>query len=90
MLELFALQMEQFNSDTSDKEKWSLADRERLKAVHDFITQSYVEPLTLSCLCYKFGLNEFKLKKGYQGRRINFTPGLPYRLYTFWVGKIFL
>ena len=66
MLELFALQMEQFNSDTSDKEKWSLADRERLKAVHDFITQSYVEPLTLSCLCYKFGLNEFKLKKGYK------------------------
>ncbi|MCW3107222.1 MAG: AraC family transcriptional regulator [Segetibacter sp.] len=66
MLELFAMQMEQLNSDTSDKEKWSLADRERLKAAHDFIIQSYLEPLTLSCLCYKFGLNEFKLKKGYK------------------------
>jgi AraC family transcriptional regulator, transcriptional activator of the genes for pyochelin and ferripyochelin receptors len=66
MLELFALQLEQLNSDISDKEKWSLADRERLKAVHDFVIQSYLEPLTLTSLCYKFGLNEFKLKKGYK------------------------
>lgn len=66
MLELFALQMEQLNSDTTSKEKWSLADRERLKAVHDFVIRSYLEPLTLSGLCYEFGLNEFKLKKGYK------------------------
>ena len=66
MLELFALQMEQLNSDTKGKEKWSLADRERLKAVHDYIVRSHLEPLTLSSLCYKFGLNEFKLKKGYK------------------------
>jgi AraC family transcriptional regulator, transcriptional activator of the genes for pyochelin and ferripyochelin receptors len=66
MLELFALQMEQLNSNTNNKEKWGLADRERLKAVHDYVTQSYLEPLTLTSLCYKFGLNEFKLKKGYK------------------------
>ncbi|WP_158267608.1 helix-turn-helix transcriptional regulator [Adhaeribacter arboris] len=66
MLELFALQMEQLNAGNNKKEDWSPADRERLKAVHDFITQSYLEPLTLTGLCYQFGLNEFKLKKGYK------------------------
>lgn len=66
MLELFALQMEQFNTNSGAKEEWNRADRERLKAVHDFITHAYLEPLTLTGLCYQFGLNEFKLKKGYK------------------------
>ncbi len=66
MLELFALQMEQLNAGNSKKEEWSPADRERLKAVHDFINHNYLEPLTLTGLCYQFGLNEFKLKKGYK------------------------
>jgi AraC family transcriptional activator of pyochelin receptor len=66
ILELFALQMEQLNANTGQKEEWSRADRERLRAVHDFIVQTYLEPLTLTGLCYQFGLNEFKLKKGYK------------------------
>jgi AraC family transcriptional activator of pyochelin receptor len=67
-LELFALQLEQLNAGTGNgkNEKWSRADRERLKAVHDFINQTYLEPLTLTGICYHFGLNEFKLKKGYK------------------------
>ncbi|MDQ3290919.1 MAG: helix-turn-helix transcriptional regulator [Bacteroidota bacterium] len=66
MLELFALQMEQLNTTANVKEDWSRADQERLKAVHDFINQAYLEPLTLTGLCYQFGLNEFKLKKGFK------------------------
>ncbi|RDC64050.1 helix-turn-helix transcriptional regulator [Adhaeribacter pallidiroseus] len=66
ILELLALQMEQLNTKTNTRVEWSRADQERLKAVHDFINQSYLEPLTLAGLCYQFGLNEFKLKKGYK------------------------
>jgi AraC family transcriptional activator of pyochelin receptor len=66
ILELFALQMEQLNSGSGLKEEWSQADKERLKAVHDFINKAYLEPLTLADICLRFGLNEFKLKKGYK------------------------
>jgi AraC-like DNA-binding protein len=66
MLELFALQMEQLNADSWVKEEWNCADRERLKAVHDYINQKYLEPLTLTGIGLEFGLNEFKLKKGYK------------------------
>jgi AraC-like DNA-binding protein len=66
MLELLALQMEQLNTGSSVKKEWSRTDKERLKAVHDYINQAYLEPLTLTGLCYRFGLNEFKLKKGYK------------------------
>ncbi|UFH54575.1 AraC family transcriptional regulator [Spirosoma sp. KNUC1025] len=66
ILELFALQMDQLTTNRQEKQEWSQADRERLKAVHDFITQTYLEPLTLTGICQHFGLNEFKLKKGYK------------------------
>lgn len=66
LLELLALQMEQLNAGSGVKEEWNRADRERLKAVHDFINQNYLEPLTLTGICYRFGLNEFKLKKGFK------------------------
>ncbi|RCR68188.1 helix-turn-helix transcriptional regulator [Larkinella punicea] len=66
ILELFALQMEQLNTNGVAKEFWNPADRERLKAVHDYISQNYLEPLTLTGICIRFGLNEFKLKKGYK------------------------
>lgn len=66
ILELFALQLEQFNTVNHTKDEWSRADKERLMAVHDYISKNYLEPLTLTSLCYRFGLNEFKLKKGYK------------------------
>lgn len=66
LLELLALQIEQLNAVSTVKETWSRTDRERLKAVHDFIHHHYLEPLTLTDLCYRFQLNEFKLKKGYK------------------------
>ncbi len=66
MLEIFALQIDQLNSENAQKEEWSSADKERLKAVHDYISSNYLEPLTLGNICYRFGLNEFKLKKGYK------------------------
>jgi AraC family transcriptional regulator, transcriptional activator of the genes for pyochelin and ferripyochelin receptors len=67
MLELFALQMEQAKANVDDKQKeWSSADRDRLYAVKEFIDSSYLEEFSLKDLTYKFGLNEFKLKKGYK------------------------
>ena len=66
LLELLALQMEQLNTGCGAKDEWSRADRERLKAVHDFIILNYLEPLTLTGICTRFNLNEFKLKKGYK------------------------
>ena len=68
MMELFALQMEQLQAlrRTRPDDKWNRLDREKLFAVKEFIETAYLEPLTLKELSYKFGLNEFKLKKGYK------------------------
>ena len=67
-MELFALQMEQLQAlrRTRPDDKWNRLDREKLFAVKEFIETAYLEPLTLKELSYKFGLNEFKLKKGYK------------------------
>lgn len=64
LMELFVLQMEQLN--TAQPGKWSRVDVEKLFAVKEFIETSYLEPLTLKELTVQFGLNEFKLKKGYK------------------------
>ena len=68
MLELFVLQMEQANADNSRSQQtsWSAADRDKLYALRQFIENSYLEEFSLKELTYKFGLNEFKLKKGYK------------------------
>ncbi|GAB3165869.1 helix-turn-helix transcriptional regulator [Telluribacter humicola] len=66
ILELFALQIEQLNAGQTNKDPWSIADRERLKAVHEYIIRHHLESLCLADLCLRFGLNEFKLKKGYK------------------------
>jgi len=68
LLELFALQMEQVHAIQCDatEEYWSPADKEKLYAVKEFIAASYLEPLSLRGLSYRFGLNEYKLKKGYK------------------------
>lgn len=68
MLELFVLQMDQAKTaDRQDKEtSWSGADRDKLFALRHFIENSYLEEFSLKELTYKFGLNEFKMKKGYK------------------------
>ncbi|MGZ5221156.1 MAG: helix-turn-helix domain-containing protein [Chitinophagaceae bacterium] len=68
LLELFVLQMDQVHAIQSNaaRECWSPADREKLYAVKEFIARSYLEPLSLKALTRQFGLNEFKLKKGYK------------------------
>ncbi|MBA4055487.1 MAG: hypothetical protein C0490_12300 [Marivirga sp.] len=68
MLELFVLQMEQLHSlqTSSEKDQWRKEDKEKMHAVKEYIENAYLEPLTLKGLTYTFGLNEFKLKKGYK------------------------
>lgn len=68
LLELFVLQMDQVHALGSDRvgEQWSLADKEKLYAVKEFITTAYLEPLSLKAITYRFSLNEYKLKKGYK------------------------
>ena len=68
MLELFVLQMEQANSTSNgiQRDKWSGSDRDRLMAVKQYIDNAYLEEFSLKKLVYQFGLNEFKLKKGFK------------------------
>jgi AraC-like DNA-binding protein len=68
LLELFALQVDQMTADSElpAKAPLSRVDNEKLKAVRDFIETNYLMPLTLAQLVQQFGLNEFKLKKGYK------------------------
>jgi AraC-like DNA-binding protein len=68
MLELFVLQMEHLYvlQKANTKDEWRKEDREKMLAVRDYIEQSYLEPLSLQELTRAFGLNEFKLKKGYK------------------------
>ena len=68
MMELFVLQMEQAQTATEGKPNchWTIADREKLYAVKDYIENTYLEEFSLKELTYKFNLNEFKLKKGYK------------------------
>jgi AraC family transcriptional activator of pyochelin receptor len=68
MLELFVLQMEHLYSLQSPtaKEEWRKEDREKIFAVKDYIEKAYLESLTLKDFTYAFGLNEFKLKKGFK------------------------
>lgn len=43
------------------------ADLQRLQAVKDYLREAFLCPaLSLQQLCRKFGLNEFKLKKGFK------------------------
>ncbi len=68
MMELFAMQMEHLHTlqGISTKEQWRKEDKEKIFAVKEYLDSAYLEPLTLKHLTYHFGLNEFKLKKGYK------------------------
>lgn len=68
MMELFVLQMQPAQTVTGErgKDSWTTVDKDRLHAVKDYIESSFLEDFSLKDLTYKFGLNEFKLKKGYK------------------------
>ncbi len=68
MMELFVLQVEQLHANQLEKAagNWQAADRDRFFAVKEYLEQAYLEPLTLKEITSRFGLNEFKLKKGYK------------------------
>ena len=68
MMELFVLQMEHLHTleGTSTKEQWRKEDKEKIFAVKEYLDRAYLDPLTMKSLTYEFGLNEFKLKKGYK------------------------
>jgi AraC family transcriptional regulator, transcriptional activator of the genes for pyochelin and ferripyochelin receptors len=66
VMELFALQVDALCSTNPDKAPWSNEDKEKLFAVKAFIEVNYLQPLSLRQLCMGFGLNEFKLKKGFK------------------------
>jgi AraC family transcriptional activator of pyochelin receptor len=68
MMELFVLQMEHLHTLqlTTTKEKWRKEDQEKIFAVKEYLDRAYLDPLTMKDLTYEFGLNEFKLKKGYK------------------------
>jgi len=68
MMELFVLQMQHAQTVRDAKRKgcWTSVDKDRLHAVKDYIETSFLENFSLKELTYKFGLNEFKLKKGYK------------------------
>ncbi|RXK59367.1 AraC family transcriptional regulator [Lacibacter luteus] len=68
LLELFVLQMEQVHATQirSVETTWSAADKEKLHAVKEYISSSYLDEVSLKALTYRFGLNEYKLKKGYK------------------------
>jgi AraC-like DNA-binding protein len=66
-LELFSLQLEQFSKwSTGSINDISKADKEKLTEVYAFIESNYLLPLSLARLSAAYGLNEFKLKKGYK------------------------
>jgi AraC-like DNA-binding protein len=67
MLELFVLQLQQVQAMAGKKnEGITAADKEKLFAVKNYIENAYLETFCLKDLTYRFGLNEFKLKKGYK------------------------
>jgi AraC-like DNA-binding protein len=50
----------------STKDQWRKEDKEKIYAVKEYLDRAYLDPLTMKSLTYEFGLNEFKLKKGYK------------------------
>lgn len=67
-LELFSLQLEELQPGKKTVEPVAMpkADKEKLMALDEFISEEFMQPLSLKELSLKFGLNEFKLKAGYK------------------------
>lgn len=65
-LELFSYQILQLQACEPLKDTITCADKEKLKAVYEYIEENYLLPQSLKALSQNFMLNEFKLKKGYK------------------------
>jgi len=67
-LELFTLQLEQLDESFTGSESNHLvqSDALKLKETRAYIEEHFLEPLSLHKLALLFGLNDFKLKKGYK------------------------
>lgn len=65
VLELLATQLKQF-SEMPTKDKRSATDRDLFMAIHEYLQQHFAEDLSLASIAKQFGINEFKLKKGYR------------------------
>lgn len=71
ILELVALQLTQFASNGTQKTASRTltlrpADRDTFYALRDYLDIHFAGDLSLRCLSRTFGLNEFKLKKGFK------------------------
>ncbi len=67
--ELLARQIDQLrciDSHHKTVDNISADDRQKLHFVRDYIERNFLEELTLTSLCRKAALNEFKLKKGFK------------------------
>lgn len=58
-MELFALQIEHMGQTGRQQAtgRWTKVDRERLKAIRDFIETNYLQPLTLGQITQQFGIS---------------------------------
>lgn len=68
ILELFMLQIEQFESvqATPVSEKFKKEDVEKIYHAQKLLEQNIAQPYSLLELAHKVGLNDFKLKKGFK------------------------
>ncbi|MBL0740285.1 helix-turn-helix transcriptional regulator [Chryseolinea lacunae] len=68
VLELIAMQLDQLvkRDDTVAVQKINSKDQDAFYALRDFLHQSFTEDHSLKNLSRTFGLNEFKLKKGFK------------------------
>jgi AraC-like DNA-binding protein len=64
-MELIALQLNQYLG-TGIKKKISKKEEEIFYAIREHLAQSFNQNHTLQSLCREFGINEFKLKKGFR------------------------
>ncbi|RPD38715.1 helix-turn-helix domain-containing protein [Chitinophaga barathri] len=56
-----------FQVTAAGTQRISIVDAERLQAVKDYLRTEYLCPeLSLGLICRRFGLNEFKLKRGFK------------------------
>jgi AraC family transcriptional regulator, transcriptional activator of the genes for pyochelin and ferripyochelin receptors len=65
VLELLATQFKQL-SEIPLQHSPLTAERDLFMAIHEYLQQHFAEDLSLASIAKQFGINEFKLKKGYK------------------------
>ena len=64
VLELLALQLESLNKSVVTGGE--PADKELFHHIHTYLTEHFLDEISLNSICRQFGINEFKLKRGFQ------------------------